>query len=169
MNLSELHIPNLAKLGLAQQGQPDLITIWRTPYPVIGKYKQLCARMGVIPFAGGSIEQQGDRHQIGYITSGYRSEFIENRQHSPHCFALAIDVAVGDVFEQITWARKARELFPRIGLYPTSGFVHLDLADSRWMIRYGGRPYWVRDKHLEYQSFSIFDETVRHARDLANK
>lgn len=162
MSWTELLPPNLAKLGLKRATEPDvpdLITIWKTPYPVLTRYKLLCKDLGIQPFAGGTYEQQGPCTKTGYITSGYRDDILNCRINSPHRFALAIDVIVGETEKQIAVARRAQIYFPRIGLYPGNGFIHLDLASEAWMKRYHGRRFWVRIKGV-YTSFDIFEAAI---------
>jgi hypothetical protein len=153
---------NLAILGLQrmQEDSADLITIWKTPYPVLTNYMALCRHMGIESFAGGTYFKQGPPSKVGYLTSGYRDS--GGRKHSPHKFALAIDMAIGDVRQQIKTAKIARKYFSRMGLYPENGFVHLDLANKLWMKRYGGRRYWVCKKGI-YAAFDKFDDMVESA------
>jgi len=142
-----LPVPNLAVLGTPRQVGPpeaDLITIWRTPYPVLKRYILLCGDMGVKPFAGGTYKRQGAGHEVGFITSGYRNKIIAGSKNSPHLFALAIDIAVGDIHQQIKWARKAQQHFYRIGLYPENGIIHVDLCNQTWQRRHGAPASWVR-------------------------
>lgn len=165
MSWIELLPPNLAKLGLKRATEadiPDLITIWKTPYPVLTRYKILCKDLRMQPFAGGTYEKQGLSVRPGYITSGYRDSIIEGRKNSPHQFALAIDVAIGDCEHQIQAAFFAAPLFPRIGFYPHNGFMHFDLASEAWMRKYSGRQYWVRNKAGIYSSFDILEDAVKY-------
>jgi hypothetical protein len=162
----ELIPPNLADFGLKQATMPgiaDLITIWRTPYPVLTRYEIFCEKLGIEPFAGGTYQLQGHPNKVGYITSGYRDDIIEGRNNSPHRFALAIDVIIGGIEQQVQAAFVASQLFPRIGLYPHNGFLHLDLANSAWMKKYGGRRYWVRDKLGHYFSFDDLQNAIECA------
>lgn len=157
--------PNLAALGVRRatpDGAADLITIAKTPYPVLSSYKEVCRRMGLPPFGGGTHENQGSRGP-GFITSGYRDDVMENRGNSPHRFALAIDVIAGDLGEQITMAEAARDIFCRIGLYPHNGFIHMDLCNDLWMKAYGGRAFWVRGLKGIYTSFDTLDAAVLFA------
>lgn len=158
----ELLPPNLAKLGLPRATEPDvpdLITIWKTPYPVLTRYKMLCGELNIQPFAGGTYERQGPPTKVGYITSGYRDGILNCRINSPHRFALAIDMAIGSIVEQIATAKKARLFFSRIGLYPDNKFLHLDLVSETWMKQYRGRRFWVRINGI-YTSFDIFEAAI---------
>lgn len=161
----ELVPPNLAVLGVKRRLPmivPDLLTIWETPYPVITRYKILCDRLGIIPFAGGELRQQGPSSEIGYITSGYRSAIIGGNMCSPHLYALALDIAIGDVHRQVVAARVAVDLFSRVGLYPDNGFIHIDLVNDAWLERYHGRLYWVR-KDGSYTSFDELEPAIEFA------
>ena len=163
----ELLPPNLAKLGLPRATDPDvpdLITIWRTPYPVLTRYKVLCKDLRIQPFAGGTYRKQGPPTKPGYITSGYRDGIINARISSPHRFALAIDMAIGPIEDQVAAAKRALFLFSRIGFYPDNGFIHLDLVSEAWMKRYRGRQFWVR-KNGVYTSFDIFEAAAEFARE----
>lgn len=165
--MNEWLLPNLARLGLTRaipQPNADLVTIWKTPYPVISPYKRLCAEFGWEPFAGGTLARQGDM-KAGFITSGFRDELIEGRENSPHLFALAIDVAVGDVDAQMKFAVAADKMYIRIGLYPHNGFVHLDQCPPSWIARYSstGRRYWVRDAEKKYHTFEKLEDMLLFA------
>ncbi len=162
MPWTELLPPNLAKLGLPRATEPDvpdLITIWKTPYPVLTRYKLLCKELGIQPFAGGTYERQGPPTKSGYITSGYRDRILNCRINSPHRFALAIDPIVGPIEKQMAVAKKAQRFFTRIGLYPGNSFIHLDLASEAWMKKYRGRRFWVRIKGI-YISFDILEAAI---------
>lgn len=159
---AELLPPNLAVLGLnkaSEPGAPDLETIWKTPYPVLTRYKLLCKELKIQPFAAGRYQRQGPCTKAGYITSGYRDDIINCRINSPHRFALAIDVIVGPIEKQIAAARHAQAYFPRIGLYPGNSFIHLDLASEAWMKQYRGRRFWVRIQNV-YTSFDILEAAI---------
>lgn len=155
--------PNLAQFGVERKIESpiaDLITIWKTPYPVLTRYKLLCAKFDWAPFAGGTYQHQGDERKQGYITSGYRDVIINGRKNSPHLYALAIDVAVGDIIHQIEWAKAADMLFTRIGIYPQRGFVHIDLVSIAWINKFSdiNKRYWIQLKDRNYQYFSKLDD-----------
>lgn len=67
------------------------------------------------------------------ITSGYRclahNKEIGGEQGSVHCFGLALDCTVG-MDEVERFAALVDDMFPemRMGIYPTQGFVHLDMG-----------------------------------------
>lgn len=155
--------PNLATLGVKRQakpGQADLTTIWRTPYPVLTNYSTLCNQTDLLRFAGGSYEHQGSDRCPGFILSGYRDQVIEGNESSPHLFAFAIDVLVGNATRQLFIAKQALTLFTRVGLYPFRGFVHLDLASADWIAHYHKRRFWVQDQDRKYHSFDGFDQMI---------
>jgi hypothetical protein len=154
---------NLASVGLGRvvRDSADLITIWKTPYPVLTNYKKLCRRLNWRPFSGGTHKCQGLSGQAGYITSGYRDK--GGNINSAHKFALAIDVAIGDIEAQVKISRVAVKYFIRIGLYPENGFIHLDLANRLWMKKYGGRRFWVRKNGI-YTCFDEMEEMIGFAR-----
>ena len=136
----ELLPPSLLRLGLPQVGDPDLETIWKTPYPVHKRYVQLCHRLGWEPYAGGSRDIQGNRGP-GYITSGYRGRILNGNSTSPHPFGFAIDVIVDDMLQA---ADEGHKLFSRVGFYPGRGFLHLDQAPDNWVRHYCKSQYWVQ-------------------------
>jgi len=139
---------NLAAMGLKRQrdGQAaDLVTIWKTPYPVLTRYKILCDRTGLAPFAGGDFRNQGPEHMPGYITSGFRDKVMAGNKNSPHMYAFAIDIAIGNINAQLAKGTYALDLFPRIGIYPLNGFIHLDLAPECWIEKHHKARYWVKD------------------------
>ena len=153
---------NLAAFGVKRQGDgmaADLLTIWKTTYPVITNYKKVMARVGWVPFAGGTMDYQGPRTLQGFITSGYRDQLIEGRKNSPHLYAIALDFGVGPPKEQARVARLASDLFYRIGLYPDNGFIHVDLMPSDWIRRYNAARYWVR-KNGVYRPFDNLDNAI---------
>lgn len=165
MEVTNIIPVHLQKMGVIRLVSPeaDLLTIWKTPYPIIGEYTRLCGDMGVEPFAGGTMEHQGPKNRVSYITSGYRDKIIESRTNSPHLFGLAIDVAVGDLKEQIKWALAAQYRFPRIGLYPANGFIHLDYASNSWIYRYEGKRAWVKKSgvYIAYDSITQLVGKIR--------
>lgn len=150
--------PNLAALGLQRRtdiGVADIMTIWKTPYPVITRYNMLCKELEWQPFGGGTMRQQGARVP-GFITSGYRSLPVDDNMTSPHMHAFALDFIVGDVAEQVRVARVAVKYFCRVGLYPTSGFIHVDLAPDNWIEKYNKARFWVKRK----AKVSLFSDLV---------
>lgn len=162
----ELLPPNLAAFQVKRKSGPpqaDLITMMDTPYPVLKNYKKVCRILGIKPFAGGNHIRQGPTKNIGYITSGYRFE------DGIHGFALAIDIFVWPLQDQIRWIKKAIDdnLFTRAGFYPHHKIIHLDMASEGWMERHGGRRYWVCQKVMngkkegrKYTSFDQLDEAI---------
>jgi len=148
--MTELIPPSLYRLGLPQKGDPDLETIWRTPYPVLKRYQVLCDRLGWRPYAGGTRDNQGTRRP-GYITSGYRDMVINGNEHSPHHFAFALDIVVDDILKV---ADEAGSLFSRIGFYPGRGFLHLDQAPDNWVNKYMKARYWVQVNGI----YHVFDD-----------
>lgn len=139
--------PNLYRLGLPKavpDDRPDLITIWRTPYPVITPYLELCHQIGVTPFAGGTMEEQGPASKTGYINSGYRPYVVAGNLDSPHMYALAIDLFVLPPLKVIAVARVAATLYNRIGIYPDRHFIHCDQAPQIWMEKHHKAVAWVQ-------------------------
>lgn len=159
--MAELLIPNLMKVGTPRKTKPeaDLITIWNTPYPVIGKYKVLCNETNLKIFAGGTIEKQGPNYVPGFITSGYRDEIIEGNESSPHPFAIALDIAIGSDIRCLDVAKKAERIYSRIGLYPGHGFIHVDEAPDSWIEHYKKKRYWVKVESI-YYSYDKFEEAI---------
>lgn len=141
--------PNLRALGWRRQTpltrwpDADLKTIWSIPeYPVIGNYKKLCADTRLAMFGGGTIADQGD--EPGLITSGYRDDILDGNDMSPHHFGFALDIWVGGIKEQIRIALASRPYFSRVGLYPDSEFIHVDMAPDVWIERYNKSLAWVK-------------------------
>ena len=156
---------NLAALGVKRQGDgkaADLLTVYATTYPVLTNYKALCGRLGWHPYAGGSMDMQGDRSIQGFLTSGYRDELIEGRTNSPHLYAVALDMAVGGFVEQARVARHAADLFYRIGFYPDNGFLHIDLMSPEWIARYNASRYWVRKNGI-YKPFDNIGDAITYS------
>lgn len=149
-NLSALLPPNLAALGVPRQGDgqtADLDTIWRTPYPVIGNYLKWCELVGLTPFGGGDREEQGSGDQAGYINSGYRDTILYGNKTSAHLMALALDIVVGHIQDQMVLGvpAVASGLFCRLGVYPSRGIIHLDQVPDNWMARHNKARLWLHD------------------------
>ena len=163
--------PNLAALGVSRQQilskdsndgrAADLVTIMRTPYPVLKNYKAWCKTAGLNPFAGGDYLDQGPANVPGYITSGYRDEIIGGNKTSPHPLALALDVAVGGPAKQLAAASTALQYFTRIGLYPHRGFIHVDLVPKMWVQKHHKAFFWLQRKNGTYVTFNSFTDMVQ--------
>jgi len=157
-------VENLAAKGIKRKQYPeaDLQTIREYHPEVLASLAVLSHRMGIFP---SWLFELG--HVSGFITSGYRDRPVDARiKNSPHYFALALDVAVGNAMRQIEWGRRALEdkLFYRVGLYPQNGFIHLDLCDADWMRKYHGAPYWVRYNN-NYYIFHHFEQAAKFSLD----
>lgn len=164
MNLS-YRPPNLCKLGLKRatpNDVPDLVTIWKSPYPVLLPYMSLCAEVGWNPYANGTYKEQGEFWRKGYITSGYRDNIIEGNYNSPHHYAFAIDISTGSMDRQIEVALKARYKYARIGLYHNQNFIHVDAAPYNWIEHYNKANYWVKRNGV-YHYFESFGEMIDFA------
>ncbi len=77
-----------------------------------------------------------DAHEVRVI-SGYRTP--RNGRHSNHARGRAIDLVIPGASDEEV-AKFAREQgFAGVGVYPTSGFVHLDVRDrSYFWVDYSG-------------------------------
>jgi hypothetical protein len=157
--------PNLGAMGLPRRtadGVADLITVWESPYPVITRYKDLCRELKWEPFGGGAMHNQKARVP-GFITSGYRDRPIGGNITSPHSFAFALDLLVGNAVEQVRVGRIALKQFCRIGLYPSQGFIHVDLAPDNWIEKHNKARYWVRVSKSIVLTFNDFEEAATAA------
>ncbi len=139
--------------------KPDLITVYKTPYPVLTYFKKFCAVAGIPAFAGGTWQEQGPPG-IGYINSGYRVKI--GAKNSDHKFALGIDPIIGDLDEQIRMAVIANNYFTRIGIYPDMGILHLSLAPLCWIKHYKAKRFWVKIGKV-YTSFDHLDKAIAFA------
>ncbi len=142
--------PNLADMGVVRQGDghtADLATIWKTPYPVVGNYTKWCQLVGLTPFGGGDHVQQGSSDQAGYINSGYRDRIIYGNKTSAHLMALALDIVIGHIKDQMALGVPAvtSGLFTRLGVYPSRGIIHLDQVPDNWMSRHNKARLWLHD------------------------
>jgi len=163
--------PNLARLGVQRKAgppEPDLITVYDTPYPVLTNYRKMCADAGIIPYGGGTYQRQG-LEQLGFINSGYR----EGDGYSAHLYALALDIIAGDLKDQIRLGNIALLYFCRIGLYPDHKIIHVDLMPQVWMDwlkRVKGKVatrYWVCLKiegKKNYTYFNKWEDTIKFAK-----
>lgn len=156
--------PNLMKLGHKRlvDPKPDILTVWRTPYPVITPFKKVCKKAGLSIFGGGTVFLQGNPNQAGYITSGYRDKILDGNNNSPHFYGFAIDSFVGSLESQIEVAKIAEPYYSRIGIYPHRGILHLDCAPEDWIKKYNKRRYWV-GFISEYKYFDTLDEAITAA------
>jgi len=122
---------NLAKQGIKRViGPPesDIMRVREYHPEVLEKYDEL-------------KKQWGDYIKIN---SGYRDKAIGKIKNSPHMFAIALDLAVGNTLKQIELGKMALDCgFCRVGLYPCKGIIHVDIADDDWIKRYHGAPFWV--------------------------
>jgi len=158
-----------------QEPEPDLITIWETPNPVLTNYIKFCREAGIEVFAGGDYKQQGSSSKIGYITSGYRdgSEGVGTK-HSEHGYALCIDVKIGPIRRQIQLSEIALKYFPRIGFYPEEQIMHFGLGNDAWIDwvrrRYKTvcKQFWVKvwkgDQSF-YRGFDEIEDTIKYLED----
>lgn len=156
---NELLIPNFGAIGLPSRtpfGVADLEVIWMTPYPVITNYMKLCDESDLLTaFGGGSREQQ--LHRIsGYITSGYRPGIVGMNFESPHRYAIALDVIVGDAQQQVEVGEIALKYFTRVGLYPGKGIIHIDMAPPSWIAHHKKSPFWTYtdDQYFPFDNFT---------------
>ncbi len=140
---------NLAEKGIIQQGHPDLITI-HYYHPEVME-----AKTNLDLYMSETLE----------ITSGYRDHNVDKAvKNSPHKFAIALDLAAGNLENQIRWAEAAINMgvFKRVGLYPQRGIIHVDIADIDWCEQYGGTSYWVCIKD-SYFGFNSWQQTIEFA------
>lgn len=147
------------KRATPKNGPADLITIYKTPYPVLRNYKLWMSDMRLEPYAGGSHINQGPM-QPGFITSGYRED-----PSSPHGFCVALDVAIGDLSEQIKAAQIALRYFNRVGLYPENGFIHVDLINEFLRDYYRKKKAWIR-LGGKYITFNSSDSMLEYAKNI---
>lgn len=140
--------PNLSALGVKRavgtdkDGTPDIITVWKTPYPVLTNYEAMCLAAQIKAYAGGTREKQGPSSEEGYISSGFRESL--GAKNTPHKFGMAIDVVIIGLQRQIEVARIAIKYFIRVGVYPDENIMHFDLAPPIWQMVYHGTPFWVK-------------------------
>lgn len=164
-----LEPPNLHRLGLPKASadtEPDLITVWKTPYPVIMPYFKLCRKLDIRPFAGGTMEQQGPKYTSGYINSAYRPYVVNGNQDSPHMYAFALDIFILPPLDVIVAAEVSAPLYQRIGIYPYRGFIHVDQAPDIWINRHHKAIAWVQ-LGAETTYFQDKEEALRFARQAA--
>jgi hypothetical protein len=157
---NNLIIPSLAMLGLKRATPPsipDLVTIYKTPYPVLTNYRKLMNDLQLEPFGGGTHIHQGPM-QEGYLTSGYR----DDATLSPHGFALALDIVIGNILQQIKAGKIALAYFNRVGLYPENGIIHVDLFTHELIEYYHKKKFWVRIDGV-YTSFDSFSDAGEFA------
>jgi len=147
-----LNAPVPEKLAgrVPMQGRPDLKTIEQYHPEVLRAYEELCREMGVQPYPS---------QRPGVISSGYRNYAPANGvSNSPHMYAMALDISVGGICEQMRWARVAKDIFTRVGVYPDSSIIHVDM-----MPRGFGSPHWVRQngRYIGKQTFDQVESAVR--------
>jgi hypothetical protein len=172
--------PNLAAfgrkraVGTDKDGPPDIITVWKTPYPVLTNYEKMCLQANIEAYGGGTWQKQGSHWREGYITSGFRESL--GAKNTPHKFGIAIDVVIIGLLRQVEIARIAMEFFVRIGIYPDDNIMHFDLAPLIWQRKYHGTPFWVKlsepqivrgEQKLapKYYAFHELEKAIRFAKD----
>ena len=167
-------VQNLALAGIKQQGSPDIATIKQYRPEVMAAFFLLSKKMGE-GLDALFLDQCPD-----IITSGYRDYSADPEvKHSPHNFALALDVQVSKLNAripqnqpaildgQIKWITAAMEskLFNRAGFYPSQNTIHLDIADDDWMKKHNGAKFWVK-WNGKYTGFGILNEAIKYARSV---
>jgi hypothetical protein len=129
---------NLGVMGLPMKGNPDIITPYTTPYPMVTNYIKLCKLLNLKPFGGGTKEKQGP-YKIARINSGYRNieynKSVGGKSNSAHLFALAWDIEFVNYTNVRNAAIAASDLFNRVIMYG-SPFLHVDLTNSLWNMMY---------------------------------
>ena len=79
---------------------------------------------------------------------------IGGYEYSPHLIGKAIDISAKKM-DIITLAKEARNVgFPRIGLYPYSHFIHIDILSPR------PSKAWVRDNNGVYWYFTTLEDAI---------
>lgn len=130
------HLVNQGVKRLTLEPDADIktINIW---YPdVIKNYVSFCLEAGLQPYGGGTIDNQ--KWNPGRITSGYRDDALEGRKFSPHGFALALDIFIGDLSKQVKIIKFLEKYFNRFGLYEKERVIHGDLVNNSWIQEHSG-------------------------------
>lgn len=131
-------------VDLPMKSHPDTKAILENNPELLVAYKALLNKMGV--------KELDETMGAGRILSGYRSQTynkqIGGTSDSGHRYGLALDIAVGNVNDQIKWARQADKIFTRVGVYPNMGIIHVDLMPYGESYKHGSK-YWVR-KRTQY-------------------
>jgi len=79
---------------------------------------------------------------------------IKGYIHSPHMAGKAVDIHAKNM-DLITLAREARDIgFSRIGLYPYSHFLHIDILKPR------PSKSWIRDINGIYIYFTTLEDAI---------
>ena len=163
---------NYAAQGVKQQGKPDIVTVKQYHPEVMASFFLLCKKMNM-GWDGLFADNCPDM-----IISGYRGHDPDPAvKHSPHGFAIALDIHVSNfdahipsnqpvvLDAQIKWITAATEsgLFTRGGFYPQQNTIHLDIADPAWMETYNGSRFWVKWGGV-YAGFQILDNAIAYAK-----
>ena len=170
-----INFVNFAEKGIKQNGEPDVATIIKYHPEVMAKFYLLCRKLGM------PNEWLFKTPSPDCVISGYRDYAYDQAvKHSPHNFAIALDVQVSPLDahaainraavldEQIKWVTAAisPNLFSRAGLYPFQNTIHLDIADDNWIADYHGTRFWVKDPaaNPNYTGFNVLNEAMDYAR-----
>lgn len=79
---------------------------------------------------------------------------IGGYKYSPHLSGQAVDISAKNM-DIITLAKEARDIgFSRIGLYPYSHFIHVDVLKSR------PSKAWIRDNNGVYWYFTTLEDAI---------
>ena len=92
---------------------------------------------------GGGLRCKKYNHRIG----GYKN--------SSHLFGMAVDIHAKNM-NLIQLAREAKDIgFTRIGLYPHSHFIHIDILKPR------PSKAWIRDINGIYYYFNTLEDAIK--------
>jgi len=170
--MNDLLSQNLSELGLPREvAEPhaDIMTIWKTTYPVITPYLKICEPAKLYPFGGGIVQFSNgfclrmdsediagsvqefwkmlEKWTVRYFNQGDLPGKIESGYRIDkgiHGCALALDIHVGNVQRQIEVAPIAKNQFSCVGLYPQKTCIHVDNSNEAWREQFRpGWQYWV--------------------------
>ena len=136
-------LPQIPKVTM--KSKPDVKTIEEYHPEVLNQYAQLCKEMKAVDASDNPPGVCKGTPVKCCIKSGYRdpdyNKKIRGASSSPHMYALALDIHVGnDINEQLKWAKTASNFFTRVGIYPGSSHIHVDLMPLKGQF---ATSYWI--------------------------
>lgn len=160
-------IPQILKVPM--KSNPDIETIKLYHPEVWMQYTELCKKMGATSLILGNPPGVCTSTRTKCcITSGYRHPFynkeIGGATNSPHQYGTALDIYVGNVEEQLKWAKEASNLFTRVGIYPVSDHIHVDLMPKQGDF---ATTYWIGDKGKTILATNDINQLENEARKIA--
>jgi hypothetical protein len=157
-------LTNLAKSGVRRKAGPPMADIETCKQHRPGDVGRLVAVADTFGLATGALFMKDVVPD--WLVSAYRDAPNDPQvTNSPHYFACAFDVMVGNVMKQIEFVKLAvtdSGLFNRGGIYVGRNTCHVDTCDDGWMRKYNGARFWIWHKG-KYYGVTDFKQAAHYA------